>query len=824
MARLTSLTVDDTGSLTLPTGTGSNRETINTTVVSFTSVASTTWTVPASVNSIEILVVAGGGGGGRYGGGGGAGGVIYNPNYRVTPGQVISVTVGGGGAGHPGDAQNGGTATNGANSRFGDLIAVGGGGGGNYNQNAAVEAGRGASGGSGGGNGSNGNATRALTQMQGGLSTAGQGNRGGIQALGYAQGGGGGGGAGTGGFDGTQILPFGGAGGHGILSTISGSPVYYGGGGGGSCGGASVGVVTSTTTSPGGLGGGGAGLGPSAASTSIADGAANTGGGGGGTCDSNIGGTTRAGNGGSGVVIVRYALNSASDNPLAQTRFNSQTKSLETYKGNNKWEAHQIGEKIVTNGLRCYLDPLEYSGSGVTVYDLSGFGNNATLNGSITHNATVGFFDIGTGLDVTNYITIPAATLNGATEFTVNMWLQPNATNSIDTFFTCGPGNNNLFFFSGRNQLAYQNTAQTLHPYRTNLGEWILFTATGKNGVISVYKNGKFQNSLANNSTVNVTSTIGIILGNEMDAADGGFETGQKFLGRYGPVALYNRALSDGEVQQNYVAQRGRFGVATPYINMQHGAPGSSAELAAPSAAAIKEYTGTTQNGFYWIKPGNQEPIWVYCDMNYDGGGWVQVMSNARLDSVSGISGGGGIGAINYYQSINHVWYNGQPSYGSPGVNPYGTAGNRLKFRCLVGLRFWPSLGLNIAQFCATDAVSLSQTTLHTKRYRWSYTGFSQSFAFQGAAAVSDETGTGAPGMYTYHALNGFSWSTADMDQDATGSNCAANYGSSPWWYGACWDGNMYGGGLGGNGHADGPHWSSSGADNHAYMAVYLRV
>jgi hypothetical protein len=77
--------------------------------------------------------------------------------------------------------------------------------------------------------------------------------------------------------------------------------------------------------------------------------------------------------------------------------------------------------------------------------------------------------------------------------------------------------------------------------------------------------------------------------------------------------------------------------------------------------------------------------------------------------------------------------------------------------------------------------------------------------------------------MYTYHALNGFSWTTGDMDQDVAGSNCANSYGNNPFWYGACWDGNMYGGGNSGS-HADGPHWSGSTSDNHAYMAVYLRV
>ena len=91
MATLQSLTVNDTANLTLPVGTSANRPTINSTVVSFTTVGTTTWTCPAGVTSIEVLLVAGGGaGGGYHGGGGGGGGIIYNSRYAVTPTSVYS--------------------------------------------------------------------------------------------------------------------------------------------------------------------------------------------------------------------------------------------------------------------------------------------------------------------------------------------------------------------------------------------------------------------------------------------------------------------------------------------------------------------------------------------------------------------------------------------------------------------------------------------------------------------------------------------------------------------------------------------------------------
>lgn len=52
---------------------------------------------------------------------------------------------------------------------------------------------------------------------------------------------------------------------------------------------------------------------------------------------------------------------------------------------------------------------------------------------------------------------------------------------------------------------------------------------------------------------------------------------------------------------------------------------GSSSSVAAPSASYIKQVLGgTASNGLYWIKTANmQYPIQVYCDMTYDGGGWM---------------------------------------------------------------------------------------------------------------------------------------------------------------------------------------------------------
>ena len=70
------------------------------TVVTFSSVGSRTWTVPAGVSSVRYLVVGGGGGGGSdNGGGGGAGGYLAGLSLATTPGDSKLVVVGDGGAG-----------------------------------------------------------------------------------------------------------------------------------------------------------------------------------------------------------------------------------------------------------------------------------------------------------------------------------------------------------------------------------------------------------------------------------------------------------------------------------------------------------------------------------------------------------------------------------------------------------------------------------------------------------------------------------------------------------------------------------------------------
>jgi len=247
--------------------------------ISFTTVGTTSWTAPFD-GTVQYLVVAGGGGGGAaQGGGGGAGGFLTG-SLSVTNGTNYPVTVGAGGVGGVNSGNNDlGHGRTGGSSVFATFTAVGGGGAGTTWRNQAFLM-VGYAGGSGGG------AIRG--PASGGAGTSGQGNKGGDSPPDGSDFGGGGGGAGAPGGNGTTV---GGAGGIGILSLITGSPVWYAGGGGG-------GEASGTGGALGGLGGGGNGGVPPTS------GQANTGGGGGGNTAWAAPYSGAAG--GSGIVILSW--------------------------------------------------------------------------------------------------------------------------------------------------------------------------------------------------------------------------------------------------------------------------------------------------------------------------------------------------------------------------------------------------------------------------------------------------------------------------------------------------------------------------------------
>lgn len=237
-------------------------------------------------------------------------------------------------------------------------------------------------------------------------------------------------------------------------------------------------------------------------------------------------------------------------------------------------------------------------------------------------------------------------------------------------------------------------------------------------------------------------------------------------------------------------------------------------------------YTSVSQvrgpSGFYNIDIlGDGNKKFVYVNQDYDGGGWVCVLAN-RANT-------GGMKNLTYSNAVNSVNYRSGTSDATNAVSDPRSGSRSLADNNIwVGTQYWSTLAgrvtsgkVTVVQFVSTtNGTALNGT--HTKRYRWRFDGFNGTYGMSGATGISDETATGAPGFYSYHAGNGFNLTTFDNDQDAYGGlNCSSFYSNNPWWYGACWDGNYFGGY--GSGYQDAPYWVSSGSDYHQYGAVYIK-
>jgi hypothetical protein len=491
--------------------------------------------------TVEALVVAGGGGGGMdMGGGGGGGGLLYGSSMSITAGTAYTVTVGAGGYGAP--SAGGGyrtdgagpqptyhqftiSATAGGNSTFSSLTAVGGGYGASSYWGYTPNYGLGGSGGSGGGASGYSNGTSG---SGGGAGTAGQGNRGGNVGGQYYSGGGGG--AGAAGADGTNQAH----GGIGVYNSILGIGYYWAGGGGGGAyslsaggngglGGAGGGAV-GTTIGGAGLNNGSPGGGGSPGSQTNTPGGnagANTGGGGGG--GSHYNSNNKGGEGGSGIVVIRYA-------------------------GAQK----ATGGTITTVGgytIHTFTTSGTFT-TGANWGDLSGNSITGTLTNGPTYSSANGGYITFDG--VNDYVD---TLVTKSASCTFCCWAKTTVAD-YRMLFNAGPSGvgPDLFFYAGN---LYWNTwdgASNLFaaiPASVTDGNWHYYVVVndGASNTKLYYDCTLLGAAAYRSAAANTNLTIG------------GNTESYMWTGSISSFLLYNRALTAPEILQNFNALRGRYGI-----------------------------------------------------------------------------------------------------------------------------------------------------------------------------------------------------------------------------------------------------------------------
>lgn len=378
---------------------------------------------------VEYLVIAGGGGGGLGGGGGGAGGYRSSVSGESSGGGAsaesvltlsrttnYTVTVGAGGSGSStGNVQ----ASSGASSVFYTITSTGGGGAGSSGVGENPQA-EGLDGGSGGGG-----SGIATLEFPGGSGAANQGFDGGN---GYSssqpQSTGGGGGASEAGADGANAA--GGDGGDGVSSSISGSAITRAGGGGG---------AFRRNRGSGSVGSGGNGGGGNGSVTSSGDNAdQNTGSGGGAggrdINDNNLIG----GNGGSGVVILRYPTSvvlSAASGLTGTTTTVGQNKVTQITAGTGNIS-------FTTTGAEAFPEPPDYPAfldSAPLWLDASDASTITESGGSVSQWNNKGTLSNFTQATSALQPTTGATTLNGLNVLDFNQDVVSNAGTSTDYTF-----------------------------------------------------------------------------------------------------------------------------------------------------------------------------------------------------------------------------------------------------------------------------------------------------------------------------------------------------------------------------------------------------
>ena len=217
--------------------------------------------------------------------------------------------------------------------------------------------------------------------------------------------------------------------------------------------------------------------------------------------------------------------------------------------------------RIITDGLVLCLDAgntKSYPGSGTTWTDLSGNGNSVTATNSPTWNSA-GYFSTG----ATGYFTGSgtASIPIGNSSYTMMTWIRINSswTNGKGFMSIGGLGipnqSNALMTLDGLGQMHHywwdNDLSATNNNAGLSLGKWFMATAQFDGTTRRIWAN--ITNVASNTPTGhNVTSTT--------------IQIAKTYSTEYlnddiAIASIYNRALTAAEVQQNFNALRGRFGI-----------------------------------------------------------------------------------------------------------------------------------------------------------------------------------------------------------------------------------------------------------------------
>ncbi len=221
--------------------------------------------------------------------------------------------------------------------------------------------------------------------------------------------------------------------------------------------------------------------------------------------------------------------------------------------------------RIVTDGLVLCLDAGNTksfnAGISTTAWnDLSGRGNNTTLTNGPTFDSANGGSIVFDGVNDYAEISQPAITFS-PNQFTVCVWMKPN--NQSSRFITPqSAGIDHWLGYDALNQQVYvqiTELADTNNRYRAGtsntipVGQWSYSCVSINNLNIKIYANSVFTNEY--NETISIANwENNWVLGQRGNSTNW-------YSGSFSSLKVYNRELTAAEIQQNFNATRGRYGI-----------------------------------------------------------------------------------------------------------------------------------------------------------------------------------------------------------------------------------------------------------------------
>ena len=192
---------------------------------------------------------------------------------------------------------------------------------------------------------------------------------------------------------------------------------------------------------------------------------------------------------------------------------------------------------IVTDGLILHLDAGDsnsYSGTGNTWYDISGNNNHGTLNGPTFTNTGLKHFVFNSTDDVASL------NLSNYNELTFEFWFYDNKTSGQRDLLTYN-GNSGSFTFNNMNHFRTDGNGLSAAQYPTSLlsNQWVRFVYV---------KNTKI---FINNTKTNISSGSDRTYG-QLKIGDARSDVGQHWDGKIALLRIYNRNLTDQEIEKNY--------------------------------------------------------------------------------------------------------------------------------------------------------------------------------------------------------------------------------------------------------------------------------